>query len=198
MVISTALDVRIVEKFKSELRTVCVLDEENVFNSCFFLNGQGLCIAKRHKVTLYSIHDIVNRYHAQLDAIDQQKERLKKRKKMRRGLQSGATTPRSMASETSRGGAADGGAVGTDLFSFQSAVDDDEINELEMMDIMNDLDSIEAEQNGNALVVRYRTIYIETVPPIDRLVLYISTAHFDGVLTVSEFTKWIVLNEPGS
>ena len=162
--ISTCNDVRIIQKYGTELRTLCILDEENVCSSCFFLNGNGLCITKKNKITLYNINDIINRYHAQLDAIEKQKEKLKKRRKIRRGLQSGATTPRSITSEatTQGGGDTTRGGDNSNIFSFDQEDDDSDLDE-ELQEIMDNINELEA--NDNALVVRYRTIYIETSPP---------------------------------
>lgn len=158
--ISTTNDVRLLQKYGTELRTLCILDEENVCSSCFFLNGNGLCITKKNKITLYNINDIINRYHAQLDAIEKQKDKLKKRRKIRRGLQSGATTPRSITSEaTTQGGDPDI----KEIFSFNlNDNDDDSEIDTELMEIMDDINE---DTDINALIVRYRTIYIETHPP---------------------------------
>eukprot|EP01083_Nonionella_stella_P157564 511664_1 len=94
--ICTKSDVRIMQQFGVELRTLCIVDEQRIDNACFFLNGNGLCITKANKITLYAVEDLIHRYDAQLDAIEKAKEKLKKRKKMGKGLESGATTPKSL------------------------------------------------------------------------------------------------------
>eukprot|EP01084_Bolivina_argentea_P215474 365821_1 len=158
LAISTCNDVRIIQKFGNQLRTLCILDEENVYNSCFFLDGNGICIVKKpNKITLYNINDIINRYHAQLDAIEKEKEKLKKRNKLRKGIDSSATTPKSVVS---------------DVFSFTNKSqnnndndDDSEIDSEFIGDIIDDVNQSNTQQDINALVVRYRTLYIETTKP---------------------------------
>lgn len=62
--------VEIIQKYGTEFRTLCILEESDVSNLCFFLNGNGICIATKNKLTLYSTEDLMNRYHHELDEED--------------------------------------------------------------------------------------------------------------------------------
>ena len=54
--VSTQTDVRVVSKLGNELRTVCVLEEQNTCCSCLFGQdtARGLCIAKEDELLLFA------------------------------------------------------------------------------------------------------------------------------------------------